>query len=110
MVLEGPMVEQYRNLLQKIAVYNPNSECILCCDEHDDFTPTLKPSLENINKYMIDANLISVDILKLEEINCSLSCNLSTNAVMHKTLHVCEENQLQEDRSLLQNVVKRLDL
>ena len=69
LVLEGPMVEQYRNLLQKIAAYNPNSECILCCDEHDDFTPTLKPSLENINKYMIDGdvNLISVDILELEE-------------------------------------------
>ena len=44
-MLEGPMVEQYRNFLQKIAAYNPNSECILCCDEHDDFTLTLKPNL-----------------------------------------------------------------
>ena len=88
MVLEGPMVEQYRNLLQKIAAYNPNSECILCCNEHDDFTHTLKPSQENINKYMIDANLISVDILKLDETNCALSSNLSTTAGMHKTLHL----------------------
>ena len=82
------MVEQHRNLLQKIAAYNPNSECILYCVEHDDFTPTLKPSLENINKYMIDANLISVDILELEETNCALSSNLSTTAGMHETLHV----------------------
>ena len=110
-VLEGPMVEQYRNLLQKIAACNPNSECILCCDEHDDFTPTRKPSLENINKYMIDddANFISGDILELEETNCALGSNLSTTAGMYETLHVCEENQLQEDRSLLQDVVKRLD-
>ena len=110
-VLESPMVEQYRNLLQKIQAYNPNSECILCCDEHDYFIPTLKPSLENINKYMIDdnANLIGVDILELEETNCALGSNLSTTEGMHETLHVCEENQLQEDRSLLQDVVKRLD-
>ena len=49
-VLEGPMVDQYRNLLQ-IAAYNPNSESILSCDEHDDFTSTQITSLENINKY-----------------------------------------------------------
>ena len=56
---------------------------------------------------MINVNLISVDIL---EINCALSSNLPTAAGMHETLHVCEENQLQEDRSLLQDVVKQLDL
>ena len=39
-VLEGPMVDQYRNLLQKIVVYNPHSESILSCDEQDNFTPT----------------------------------------------------------------------
>ena len=59
---------------------------------------------------MIDSNIISDDILELEGNNCALSSNLSTIAGMHETLHVCEENQLQEDRSLLQDVVKRLDL
>ena len=106
MRVNGPMVEQYRNLLQKIAAYDPTSECILCCDERDDLTPTLKLLLENINKYMIDANLISVDILELEETNRALNSNLSTTSGMHETLNVCEENQLQEDRSLLQDVVK----
>ena len=48
---------------------------------------------------MIDANLISVDILELEETNCALSSNPSTTAGMHETLYVCEENQLQEARS-----------
>ena len=58
---------------------------------------------------MIDGNasLISVDILELEETNCALGSNLSTTAGMHETLHVCEENQLQEDQSLLQDVIKR---
>ncbi len=78
-VLEGLMVEQYRSLLQKIAVCNPNSESILSYDELDDFTPTQKPSLENINKYMVDANLTSVGLLELNETNCDSSGNLSTN-------------------------------
>ena len=103
-VLEGPMVDQYRNLLQKIAAYNPNSESILSCDEHDEIT-----SLENINKYVVDANLTSVHISKLEETNCVLTGNPSNTEGIHETLHVCEETQLQEDRELLQDVVKRLD-
>ena len=108
-VLEGPMVDQYRNLLQKIAAYNPNSESILSCDEHDDFTPTQITSLENINKCMVDANLTSVHISELEETNCVLSGNPSTTEGIHEILHVCEETQLQEDRELLHDVVKRLD-
>jgi hypothetical protein len=109
-VLEGLMVEQYRSLLQKIAAYNPNSESILSYDELDDFTPTQKPSLENINKYMVDANLTSVGLLELKETNCDSSGNLSTNEGIHETLQRRDESQLQEDRSLLQDVVKRLDL
>ena len=109
-VLEGPMVDQYRNLLQKIVVYNPHSESILSCDEQDDFTPTQITSLDNINKYMVDANLTSVHISELEETNCVLSANPSTTEGILETLHVCEETQLQEDRELLQDVVNRLDL
>ncbi len=109
-VLEGLMVEQYRSLLQKIAAYNPNSESILSYDELDDFTPTQKPSLENINKYMVDANLTSVGLLELKETNCDSSGNLSTTEGIHETLQRRDESQLQEDRSLLQDVVKRLDL
>ena len=108
-VLEGPMVDQYRNLLQKIAAYHPNSESILSCDEHDDFTPTQITSLENINKYMVGANLTSIHISELEETNCVLSGNPSTTEGIHEILHVCEETQLQEDRELLHDVVKRLD-
>lgn len=59
---------------------------------------------------MVDMNLTSVGILELEETNRDLSGNLSTTEGIHKTLHVCEENQLQEDRSLLQDVVKRFSL
>ena len=59
---------------------------------------------------MVDANLTSVHISELEETDCVLSGNPSTTEGIHEILHVCEETQLQEDRELLHDVVKRLDL
>ena len=52
--------------MQKIATIKPNCECGLDIDNLVDFTPPQKPSLKNINEFMINARLTCVGLAEVQ--------------------------------------------
>ena len=66
LLIQGSMMEEYKGILQKIATIKPNCECDLVIDNLVDFTPPQKPSLKNINEFMINANLTCVGLAEVQ--------------------------------------------
>ena len=68
MLLDGTMKDEYIDILQKIATISPDSECNLGVDDFFDVTPTHKPSLQNINNFMVNANLSNSELLNFDDL------------------------------------------
>ena len=64
-LLDGTMKDEI-DILQKIAAISPDSECNLGVDDFFDVTPTHKPSLQNINNFMVNANLSNSELLNFD--------------------------------------------
>ena len=64
--LDGGKMNEYKELLQRISAIKPDSECILGVDDLN-LTPPQKASLKNINDFMINSNLVGVEVLDLED-------------------------------------------
>ena len=63
-LLEGAKVNGYKEFSRKIAEIKPNSASNWDEDEFK-LTPTQKASLQNINQYMLNADLTGVELLDL---------------------------------------------
>ena len=60
-LLEGPLTEKYRKILERIASISPDSESNLGAGNVEDSTPPHMPSFENINKFMLNFSSPCVD-------------------------------------------------
>ena len=82
-LLDGTMKDEYIDILQKIPTISPDSEYILGVDDFVYVIPTHKPSLQNINNFMVNANLSNSELsgfdVSQNDPSISLNDNASTN-------------------------------
>ena len=55
-LLDGPMKDEYSDILQRIATISPNNISNLGVDDFADVSPTHMPSLSNINNFMVNTS------------------------------------------------------
>ena len=80
-LLDGTMKDEYIDILQKTATISPDSECNLGVDDFFDVTPTHKPSLQNINNFMVNANLSNSELLGFDASQNHPSTSLNVTSV-----------------------------
>ena len=72
---------------------------------NDSFsTPPQNALLNNINDFMVNSNLAGVEVLDLED---SRAISPSHNDTANRSFQACEESVSCNEKSVLQNVVKR---
>ena len=107
-VLEGGKANGYKEFLRKIAEIKPNSVSNLDEDEFE-LKSTQKASLQNINQYMLNADLMRVELPDLGTTGVNSTTSQSENDLTNKSLQDHEGNALSDEENQLNNVVKRLD-
>ena len=116
-MLEGPLTEKYRKILERIASISPDSESNLGVGNVEDSTPPHMPSFQNINKFMLNFSSPCVDNLrsltgelsKTDELYGNSTINLSDDEMINQIAQDCEETSLFSEKIILNDVVKRLD-
>ena len=88
LLIQGSMMEEYKGILQIIAAVKPNCECELDIDSFVDYTPPQKPSLKNINEFMINANLTCVGLAEVQGSHGDSTTSLFDND-MTNSAEVC---------------------
>ena len=92
-VLEGSKVNGYKEFLRKIAEIKPNSVSNWDEDEFE-LTPMRKASLQNINQYMLNADLMEVELLDLGTAGINSTTSQSENDLTNKSLQDHEGEML----------------
>ena len=116
-LLEGPLTERYRKILERIASISPDSESNLGVGNVEDSTPPHMPSFENINKFMLNFSSPCVDnprsltgeFSKTDELYGNSTINLSNDEITNQIALDCEGASLFSEKIILNDVVKRLD-
>ncbi len=116
-LVEGPLTDKYIKILERIATISQDSESHLGVGDVEDLTPPHMPSLENINKFLLncswpcsDDEILSGDLLETSEPGRTSTINLSDNDTLSQIEQECEENSFCPKENLLNDVAKRLDL
>ena len=110
MLLDGTMKDEYIDILQKIATISSDSECNLGVDDFFDVTPAHKPSLQNNNNFMVNANLSNSELLNFDASQNHLSISLNDNASTSGIDQSFKDNPICLEANLLDNVMKRIDV
>ncbi len=84
-MLEGPMLKEYEEILQKIATIKPNSEYSLGVNNLADLTPPQKRSTKNFNKFFINRNSTSMKLAELDGCHGESRISLTDNDVTNLT-------------------------
>lgn len=109
-LLDGTIKDVYIDMLQKIAAFSPDSECNLGVDDLFDVTPTHKPSLQNINNFMVNANLSNSELLNFDASQNHPSISLNDNVSTSEIDQSFKDNPMCLEANLLDNVMKRIDV
>jgi hypothetical protein len=116
-LLEGPLTEKYRKILERIATISPDSESKLGVGSVEDLTPPHMPSLENINKFMLNfsspcfdsSNLSTGELSESEEFYEDSTSDFFDNVTIDQVVQGCKETLLCPEETSLNDVVKCLD-
>lgn len=109
-LLDGTMKDEYIGILKKIATISPDGECNLGVDDFVDIPPTHKPSLQNINYFMVSANLSIVELLDYDAFQSDFPISLNDVASISGSGLSTKETPVCVQGKLLDDVVKRLDV
>ena len=95
-LLDGTMKDECIDILQKIATISPESECNLGVDDFFDVTPTHKPSLQNINNFMVNASLSNSnsELSGLDASQNHPSISLNDNVTTNGNDHSSKDNKV----------------
>ncbi len=108
-LLDGPMKDEYSDILQRIATISPNNISNLGVDDFADVSPTHMPSLSNINNFMVNTNMSNAELLDFDASQNDSAHFSTNNGATNGSEQTLKEIPLCVEGNALDDVMNRLN-
>ena len=108
-LLDGPMKDEYSDILQRIATISPNNISNLGVDDFADVSPTHMPSLPNINNSMVNTNMSNAELLDFDASQNDSAHFSTNNGATNGSEQTLKEIPLCVEGNALDDVMNRLN-